>query len=84
MGGAASDWRREPGISLSTELQLEAVRREAKHLGRIELLARYDSALVHAVALDHLLKQAMARVMELELREALSQPPAAAPLSVGS
>ena len=33
-------------------------------------------ALVHAVTMDHLLRQALARVSELELRELVGQPPA--------
>lgn len=43
---------------------------------RHDLEARLDSALVHAVTMDHLLRQALARVAEMELRELVGQPPA--------
>lgn len=64
----------DPKLSLSRELELEAARREIPRLHRHELEARFDSALVHCITFDHLLRQALARVQELELREALSQP----------
>jgi hypothetical protein len=35
-----------------------------------------DSALVHSVTLEHLLRQALGRVQELELREIVNRPPA--------
>jgi hypothetical protein len=43
---------------------------------RHDLEARLDSALVHVVTMDVMLRQALGRVQELELREIVSQPPA--------
>jgi hypothetical protein len=42
---------------------------------RHDLEARLDSALVQVVTMDNLLRQALARVSELELREVAGQPP---------
>ena len=69
-------WWLKPELSLSRELELETARREIPRLHRHDLEARLDSALVHAVTFDHLLRQALARVQELELKEALAAPPA--------
>jgi hypothetical protein len=69
-------WWLQPELSLSRELELETARRAIPHLHRHDLEARLDSALVHAITSDHLLRQALARVQELELREAINQPPA--------
>ena len=64
-----------PQLSLPRELELEAARRAIPRMHRHDLEARLDSALVHAVTMDHLLRQALARVSELELRELVGQPP---------
>ena len=69
-------WWLDPQLSLSRELELEAARRVIPQLHRHDIEARLDSALVHAVTMDHLLRQAMARVCELEAKEALAGPPA--------
>jgi len=66
----------DPNLSLSRQLELERARREIPRLHRHDLEARLDSALVHVVTFDHLLRQALARVQELELKEALAAPPA--------
>lgn len=68
-------WWLKPELSLSRELELETARREIPRLHRHDLEARLDSALVHAVTFDHLLRQALARVQELEIKEALADPP---------
>ena len=68
-------WWLKPELSLSRELELETARREIPRLHRHDLEARLDSALVHAVTFDHLLRQALARVQELEIKEALAGPP---------
>ena len=41
---------------------------------RHDLEARLDSALVHCVTVDHLLRQALARVAELEIKAVLAEP----------
>lgn len=69
-------WWIDPQLSLSRELELEAARRVIPQLHRHDLEARLDSALVHCITFDHLLRQALARVMELEAREAINQQPA--------
>lgn len=69
-------WWLKPELSLSRELELETARREIPRLHRHDLEARLDSALVHCVTFDHLLRQALARVQELEIKEALAAPPA--------
>jgi len=69
-------WWLKPELSLSRELELETARREIPRLHRHDLEARLDSALVHCVTFDHLLRQALARVQELEIREIVNQPPA--------
>ena len=68
-------WWLDPQLSLSRELELETARRAIPRMHRHDLEARLDSALVHTVTMDHLLRQAMARVQELELRENINQPP---------
>jgi len=68
-------WWLKPELSLSRELELETARREIPRLHRHDLEARLDSALVHCVTFDHLLRQALARVQELEIIEALAAPP---------
>ena len=65
-----------PGLSLSGELTLEAARRAVPRLHRHDLEARLDSALVDLAYTQSMLNQAMRRVAELELREAISEPPA--------
>lgn len=72
--GGAEGWWIDPKLSLSRELELEAARRQIPQLHRHELEARLDSALVHAMTFDHLLRQALARVQQLEIEKALSQP----------
>lgn len=67
-------WWLDPELSLSRELELEAARRIIPQLHRHDLEARLDSALVHAVTMDHLLRQALAKVQELELQALLSEP----------
>ena len=69
------DWWLSPDLSLPRQLELEAARRQIPRLSRQDLEASLDSALVAAVTTDHLLRQALARVQELELREAVGQPP---------
>ena len=69
-------WWLDPQLSLARELELEAARRTIPKMHRHDLEARLDSALVHAVTMDHLLRQALARVAEMELRELVGQPPA--------
>ena len=53
------DWWLNPEISLARQLDLEA---------------RLDSALVSLVTMDHLLRQSLGRVIELEAREAAAAP----------
>jgi len=65
----------DPTLSLSAELELERARRAIPKLHRHDLEARLDSALVHLVTQDQLLRQALARVQELELKEIVNQPP---------
>ena len=65
----------DPTLSLSAELELERARRAIPRLHRHDLEARLDSALVHLVTQDQLLRQALARVQELELKEIVNQPP---------
>ena len=69
-------WWIDPQLSLSRELELETARRVIPQLHRHDLEARLDSALVHCITFDHLLRQALARVMELEAKEALAESPA--------
>jgi hypothetical protein len=67
-------WWMNPDLSLSRQLELERARREIPRMHRHDLEARLDSALVHCVTFDHLLRQALARVAELELKKALAEP----------
>ena len=67
-------WWLNPELSLPRQLELEAARRAIPQLHRQELEARLDSALVHAMTFDHLLRQALARVQELELQAIASRP----------
>lgn len=69
-------WWIDPNLSLSRQLELERARREIPRLHRHDLEARLDSALCHAITFDHLLRQALARVQELELRAVINSPPA--------
>jgi hypothetical protein len=69
------NWWLNPQLSLSGELELERARRAIPRMHRHDLEARLDSALVHTVTMDHLLRQALARVQELELREIVNQSP---------
>ena len=68
-------WWLDPNLSLSRELELESARRAIPKLHRHDLEARLDSALVHVVTMDHLLRQALAKVSELEIKEAIAGPP---------
>jgi len=70
------DWWLSPELSLARQLDLEAARRTIPRLHRHDLEARLDSALVHVVTMDHLLRQALGRVIELEAREAAAAPTA--------
>lgn len=72
----ANGWWLDPQLSLSAELGLEAARRAIPRTHRHDLEAAMDSALVHSVTLEHLLRQALGRVQELELREIVNRPPA--------
>jgi len=76
MEDSSGGWWLDPQLSLSRELELESARRMIPRLHRHELEARLDSALVHALTMDHLLRQAMARVIELEAKAAAADPPA--------
>lgn len=71
---ACPDWWLNPELSLARQLELEAARREIPRLHRQDLEARLDSALCHAITFDHLLRQALARVQELELQAITSKP----------
>ena len=68
------DWWLNPELSLARQLDLEAARRTIPRLHRHDLEARLDSALVHVVTMDHLLRQALGRVIELEAKEAAAAP----------
>jgi hypothetical protein len=68
---ACIPWRLDPRISLAKELELESARRTIKQLPREQLEAQLDFALVQSTSLHHLLRQAMARIDELEAKEAL-------------
>jgi len=76
MASDSPDWWLDPTLSLARDLELRAARLAIPKLHRHDLEARLDSALVHAVTMDHLLRQALARVAEMELRELVGQPPA--------
>jgi hypothetical protein len=76
ISGDPPGWWLDPALSLSRELELESARRLIPKMHRHDLEARLDSALVHVVTMDNLLRQALARVSELELREVAGQPPA--------
>ena len=69
------NWWLNPQLSLSGELELERAWRAIPRMHRHDLEARLDSALVHLTTMDHLLRQALARVQEMELREIVNQPP---------
>jgi hypothetical protein len=64
------------GTDAAARQAYEAARRAIPKLLRHDLEARLDSALVHAVTMNHLLRQALAKVSEMELRELVGQPPA--------
>jgi hypothetical protein len=49
-------WWMNPDLSLSRQLELERARREIPRMHRHDLEARLDSALVHCVTFDHLLR----------------------------
>lgn len=68
---AGIPWRLNPRISLSKELELEAARRSLKQMPRDQLEAQLDFALVQLTSMNHLLRQAMGRIDELESREAV-------------
>jgi hypothetical protein len=67
-----ADWMNTP-LSLGRDLELQAARLSIKNLSRDDLEARLDSALVHAITFDHLLREAIRRIAELEIAEALSE-----------
>lgn len=71
---AGIPWRLDPTISLSKELELESARRTIKALPRDQLEAQMDFALVQSTSLHHLLRQAMARIDELEAEAAVRRP----------
>lgn len=73
--GPTGQWL-NPSMSLEQDLSLRAARLAIPRMSRADLEARLDSALVHTMTTDHLLRQALARVSELELREQGGQPPA--------
>ena len=75
----ADGWWLDPQLSLGAELSLEAARRAIPRTHRHDLEAAMDSALVHSVPLEHLLRQALGRVQELELQAIVNQPPADRP-----
>jgi hypothetical protein len=62
-------------LSLSAALALEAARREVPRLHRHDLEAQLDQALLGMTTQDHMLRQALARVIELEARLALVEQP---------
>ena len=64
----------DPELSLARQLDLEAARRAIPRLHRHDLEARLDSALIHVVTMDHLLRQALGRVIELEAKAAAAAP----------
>ena len=64
-----------PGLSLSSQIALEAARRAVPRMHRHDLEARLDSTLVALATTQNMLNQAMRRVAELELREIVNQPP---------
>lgn len=68
------DWWLNPELSLARQLDLEAARRAIPRLHRHDLEARLDSALVSLVNMDHLLRQALGRVIELEAKAAAAAP----------
>jgi len=70
------DWWLNPELSLSRQLELETARRAIPRLHRHDLEAQLDSALIHCLTFDHLLRQALARVSELEIKAAIAEPPA--------
>ena len=70
---SCAGWLR-PGLSLNRDLQLRAARLAVPRMSRPDLEARMDSALVELVATQELLDQAMRRVAELEIREAMGRP----------
>jgi len=72
----ADGWWLDPELSLSRELELEKARRAIPRMHRHDLEARLDSALVHLTTMDLMLRQALGRVQELELREVVNSPPA--------
>ena len=69
----ASGWWLDPELSLGAELNLEAARRAIPRAHRHDLEAAADLALVRSVTLERLLRQALARVQEPEVRAGLGQ-----------
>ena len=67
-------WWLQPELSLSRQLELESTRRQIPRLTRHDLEARCDSALCHAMKFEHLFRQALGRVQELELQAITSKP----------
>lgn len=63
----------KPELSLSAQLELESSRRQVPRLSRQDLEAVADSALCHAYQMDAVARQALARVIELECREAAGE-----------
>lgn len=69
--GGDDGWRLDPALSLSAALALEAARRAIPRLHRHDLEAQLDQALIAMTQHDHLLRQVLARVIELETQLAL-------------
>jgi len=67
-------WRLDPELSLSAALALETARRAIPRLHRHYLEARLDQALVAMATQDHLLRQALGRITELDARLAVLEP----------
>ena len=55
---------------------MEVARRAIPRAHRHELEAGMDYAVVQLATMEHLLRQALGRVQELELREIVNRPPA--------
>lgn len=59
-------------IPMERLLTLESLRREAAQMRPHELIAQHDFLLRHHMHTAHMLEQAMRRLAELELREAMA------------
>lgn len=67
---AEGNWL-DMNLPIERELTLTAHRRAAAHMHHHELVAIHDNLLVSYCHCSHMLEQAMRRVAELELREAV-------------